>query len=144
ARIINHHIGFSILQEKSKESNWQLDLKEIARIWTSGCIIRSGLMEDLSVLLDNESPLLLNNEVIKRMNKSSSSLTELVTFGLTNSHPAHALSGALNYFLSFKTENSPANLIQAQRDYFGSHTYKRVDYPENHFFHTEWKSPDHG
>src|SRR5690606_20040304 len=115
------------------------NLSEIARIWTNGCIIRSKLMEQLVEYFQNEVILLQHPEIVKSLKNYYSSLTEITTTGLKNHLALPVFSAALNYFTGITTDNSTANLIQAQRDYFGAHTYRRTDKPEDTYFHTEWK-----
>lgn len=139
ARIINHASGFSLLYEASEQHNWQADLSEIARIWTNGCIIRSELMESMVDWLKPYRPLLLLPEVAGKMKEFLPGLTAVVTEGLSAGFALPVLSSALNYFLGYASGESPANLIQAQRDYFGAHTYQRIDKPKEEHFHTKWK-----
>ncbi|SEK36532.1 6-phosphogluconate dehydrogenase [Aquimarina amphilecti] len=140
--IINHHIGFKLLKESSEVYKWQLNLSEIARIWTNGCIIRSNLMEQISSLLldNNDTSLLLFPEIVKTMKSNINSLSEIVGTGLTAGFSLTVLSAATNYFLTYTSAQSSANIIQAQRDYFGAHTYQRVDKPIDEYFHTNWKN----
>ncbi len=140
SRIINHAIGFDIIQEASNQYNWNLNLSEIARIWTNGCIIRSELMEQLVELFkDSKEHLLLHPTIVSELKKSKSDYAEIVSSALKSSCTVPVLSSALNYFLGLISEQSSANMIQAQRDYFGAHTYKRIDKPFDEAFHTNWK-----
>lgn len=138
ARTINHVIGFAMMQEASQQFGWDLNLSEIARIWTNGCIIRSELIEILGFFLKEEHQLLLHSEIEKRLKSSWIGLSQVVSKGLQKGLALPVLSASLNYFLGAITANSPANLIQAQRDFFGAHTYQRVGEPENKYFHTHW------
>ena len=142
AGIINHATGFDLLSAASKEYNWNLNLSEIARIWTNGCIIRSQLMEELvEKFRDHQQHLLVHREVVQEVTKYKSSLTQVVGTALNAGFPMPVMSAAANYLLDFTAEQSSANMIQAQRDYFGAHTYERKDKPRGEFFHTEW-NPD--
>lgn len=123
ARVINHGLGFNLLQKASVKYKWDLNLSEIARIWTNGCIIRSKLMNDWIEILSNKSfehPLLHVN-VVKELKKLQPSLSELlsVAIKLNCSLPVH--SSSLNFFLSFTNKSLPTVIIQAQRDLFGMH-----------------------
>ncbi|WP_405206353.1 NADP-dependent phosphogluconate dehydrogenase [Aquimarina sp. LLG6339-5] len=140
--IINHHIGFELLKEASTTYQWELNLSEIAGIWTNGCIIRSNLMEQMAVLFveNNEVPLLLFPEMVSTMKSTIHSLSEIVATGLKSGFSLPVLSAAANYFFAYTSAQSSANIIQAQRDYFGAHTYQRVDQPIDQYFHTNWKS----
>lgn len=141
ASIVNHAIGFDLLSNASKEYNWNLNLSEIARLWTNGCIIRSELIENISsfFIRDNDTSLLLFPEIVSYMKDSITPLADIVSTGLKSAVPLPVFSAATNYFLSYITPNSSANMIQAQRDYFGAHTYQRVDKPLTEYFHTNWK-----
>lgn len=140
SRILNHHIGFSLMREVSDREGWQLNFSEIARIWTEGCIIRSELMEELVEIFKQDDELLLSSNMVKQLKNNGPGLVSVVTEGLRAGISLPVLSAALNYYLGFQTAQLPANLIQAQRDYFGAHTYQRVD-GEQAFFHTKWDSP---
>ena len=137
ARWINHHQGIEILHAASNQYGWKLDLSETARIWTSGCIIRSKMMESLSIILKENSNILSNQ--IKMINDFKPGLIQTVSKALTMELAVPCLSSALNYLLAYTSSESPANLIQAQRDFFGAHTYRKVDDPFGKSYHTEWE-----
>lgn len=142
AVIINHAIGFDLLNQASMSYDWQLDLSEIARIWTNGCIIRSAFMEELVKIL-KENPagdILLNKKISKRMKRQKDSLLSVTAHALKAGCPMPVLGAASNYLLQYLSGQSSANMIQAQRDFFGAHTYERVDRPRGEFFHTLWKA----
>jgi 6-phosphogluconate dehydrogenase len=138
-RIINHEVGFSLMKAVSEELQWDLNFSEIARIWTNGCIIRSSLMESAVGWFSTTDNLLMHTEVIGHMKISHQNLAFVVGEGLKHGLALPVFSAAVNYFLGAITAESPANLIQAQRDYFGAHTYERVDAPKGKHFHTVWK-----
>ncbi len=142
ASICNHHIGFDLIQKTSKSKEWGLNLSEVARIWTNGCIIRSELMEKLSVLFiqGNEQEILMFPEVVDKINVGIDALTQTVAKGLSAGCPLPILSSTLNYILTYASEKTSANMIQAQRDFFGAHTYQRVDKPWDQYFHTNWEN----
>lgn len=139
ARIINHETGFHLLKEASVQYKWNLNLSEIARIWTNGCIIRSELMEQIAGTFLKEDSIVLAPSFMKELIDAQKDFTFVISQGLTHEIALPVLSSALNYYLGLKTLNSGANLIQAQRDYFGAHTYQRIDTPDKHF-HTQWKN----
>ena len=144
ASIINHSIGFNLLTEASIEYKWDLNLSEISRIWTNGCIIRSAFMEEL-VQIFKDAPLhdlLIHPVIINRMKDNIDELAVITTAALKAQISLPVSSAAINYFFSFTSGQSSANMIQAQRDYFGAHTYERKDNPRGKFFHTQWKSAD--
>ena len=139
AVIINHAIGFDLLSAASEEYTWDLNLSEIARIWTNGCIIRSGLMEELVTLLKNHSGhVLLEEQIVQKMEPLLPNLAETTSEALKKGFSMPVMSSALNYFYSFTSAQSSANMIQAQRDYFGAHTYERIDKPRGAYFHSNW------
>jgi 6-phosphogluconate dehydrogenase len=141
ASIINHAIGYDLLRVASSEYNWNLNLSEISRVWTNGCIIRSGLMEDLvEVFKDSDAHLLLDKNMISAIKQDQASLAKIVATSLQAGYSVPVLSAAANYLLNFSSAQNAANMIQAQRDYFGAHTYERNDKPRGEFFHTQWKS----
>jgi 6-phosphogluconate dehydrogenase len=118
----------------------QIPLQEVIRVWTGGCIIRSSLLNLFASAYQNNPQLqnlLLNEEVAKVLQANQDNLKSVVTIALLNDYPASALSASLNYFTAYCREKLPTNLIQAQRDHFGSHTYERVDMPG--IFHTDWE-----
>jgi 6-phosphogluconate dehydrogenase len=141
AVIINHAIGFSLLKEASEEYNWSLNLSEIARIWTNGCIIKSAFMEELiEVFKDKPSEnILLHPTIVQRMKENKKAFTSVIAATIKANIPMPVLSAAINYFLSYTSSQTSANMIQAQRDYFGAHTYERTDKPRGEHFHTNWK-----
>lgn len=136
ARTINHLSAFDLLFKASEENKWNLDFSSIARIWTNGCIIRSELMEQL-VNVYAEKIIGWIDPVLKD-EFHNADLAEVCADALKNGLPVPVLTASLNLFNGLTTKDSAANLIQAQRDYFGAHTYKRVDKPG--YFHSDWKS----
>jgi 6-phosphogluconate dehydrogenase len=138
-RLMNHSQGFLLLKQSSSSFNWNLNLSEIARIWTNGCIIRSNLMETLVTILEHSEDILLETSVISQIKNLYPNTKEVLTKCIIHEIPIPCLSEAVNYFNGYKTLYSSANLIQAQRDYFGAHTYQKIDDPTGKFFHTNWK-----
>ncbi|TRZ45389.1 NADP-dependent phosphogluconate dehydrogenase [Robertkochia solimangrovi] len=138
ARILNHVQGFELLRTASDQYNWNLNTAEIARIWTNGCIIRSDLMDTVTVTLKNEPRLLYAEDITNRIAEYKKSLQSTCKLGIDLQVPLPCHSAALNYLYGMTTKNLPANLIQAQRDYFGAHTYLRIDDPEQKPVHTLW------
>lgn len=140
AVILSYAQGFSLMNLASKEYDYQLDMKKIAKIWRAGCIIRADLLDDIMRAYDQNESLenLLFDEdfrevVVHRQGAMRYVITTAVGLGI----PVYALSSALAYFDAFRTARLPANLTQAQRDYFGAHTYRRLD--KEGSFHTEWQ-----
>ncbi len=138
ARWINHHQGFEVINAASLQNNWALNLSETARIWTNGCIIRSSIMETICELFKTEHNILLHRRI--EVQTHLPSLIKTVTSGLANGLALPCLSSALNFILGYATTNSPMNLIQAQRDFFGAHTYRTTDDPYGQSYHTDWEA----
>ncbi len=138
ARILNHYQGFAIIKAASLANNWQIDLSEVARIWTEGCIIKSEFMNSLVTLLKENDDLLQHSTLISEVKNGENTLTEILNYALKQRIAIPCMSNSLQYWISMTTEQSPANLIQAQRDYFGAHTYQRTDKPPSEKFTTNW------
>ncbi len=139
ARIVNHHQGFKLLSQASNAYDWNLNLSKIAGIWTNGCIIRSTLMEELIDLLKNDDNILLNSTIVLQVKALRSSLNRVVSQAVLHEITIPCLSEATNFLNGYSTANSSANIIQAQRDFFGAHTYQRVDDTSGTFYHTNWE-----
>ena len=138
ARIINHAQGFELIKKASDTYSWNLDLSEIARIWTNGCIIKSDLMDKLNSVFKMESDLLQNNFFFDLVKSNEASISKVIKYGIDKRVALHSFGTALNYWIDMTSKIVPANLIQAQRDYFGSHGYQRNDQNINKLFHTKW------
>lgn len=138
ARIINHYQGFKLINEASNTYKWNLNLSEIARIWTNGCIIKSTLMQDLVETLKHNSNLLTNTELIDSVNQYKSAAKKVVLQSLLNDIATPALSEAIQFLNGITITYSSANIIQAQRDFFGAHTYRRRDDDSGKSYHTIW------
>lgn len=138
ARIINHYQGFKLISEASNKSSWNLNLSEIARIWTNGCIIRSTLMEDLVKIFKNTTNILTNPKLIALINQYKPSAKKVVSECVLNDITTPALGEAIQFLNGITTAYASANIIQAQRDYFGAHTYQRLDDNSGKSHHTNW------
>ncbi len=141
SKICSYAQGFALMNAVSKISNYNLNLSEIARIWKGGCIIRAIFLDRIrKAFADNPSltNLLIDPGFQQDLLKSASAWQDVLVFAVTHGIPAPAISVSFAYFTSYVTENLPANLIQAQRDFFGAHTYERIDKPG--IFHTHWPS----
>jgi 6-phosphogluconate dehydrogenase len=139
--IVTYAQGMSLLQTASIEKKYDLNLAEIARIWRGGCIIRSALLEEIrrAYAEDTKLPnLMLDNQFARLLNDNRNDWRAVVEKFTESRVPVLCLSSALAYFDAFRSERLPANLIQSQRDYFGAHTYQRID--KEGVFHTpNWK-----
>jgi len=131
--------GMSLLYAASKKYNYDLKLDSIAKIWRGGCIIRASLLEDIRLVFSkqNLSSLLLSREICEKLIHSQNVIRKLIQIAAETGTPLPAMMGSLAYYDSYRSGWLPANLIQAQRDYFGAHTYERKD--RDGVFHTEWK-----
>lgn len=132
--------GMHLLQEASTEHGYNLDLSEVARIWKGGCIIRATLLDAIQETFAAQPKLvnLLSSKTFSEVvNRHHDALREVVARAVKAGIPVLTLSASLAYIDSWRTDRLPANLIQAQRDYFGAHTYERIDEPGDH--HTEWQ-----
>lgn len=140
-RIIMLAEGFFFIRQLSDEKDWNINLAEVARIWQNGCIIRSELLKPVrKVLLDGTdiSHLLEADTFREMLGKTHAGLRNVVSTCIQNGIPTPGMGNALAQYDMLRSEWMPANLIQAQRDYFGSHTYERVDRPRGNYFHTDW------
>ncbi len=135
--------GFALMREASKEYGYNLALKEIARIWKGGCIIRAKVLDSIrgAFAANPDLPNLLVAEPFSRLaNELQDRLRRIVGAAIDRGVPALALAASLGYIDSYRRPTLPANLLQAQRDYFGAHKYERIDKPRGQQFHTEWTS----
>lgn len=138
ARIVNHHQGIHLISAASAAYKWDLDLPEIARIWTNGCIIRSALMEKLPAILRDTDRILLHPSIAAKVESGHAALGTVTRQALSAGLAIPCFSAALNYLNGYGETDSPMNLIQGQRDYFGAHTYQRKDDPGGPAHHTKW------
>ncbi|MBN2616993.1 MAG: decarboxylating NADP(+)-dependent phosphogluconate dehydrogenase [Spirochaetales bacterium] len=141
AKIISYTQGFALLIDADMKFNWNLNMAEIAETWRGGCIIRSSFLDDIANAFRknrNLKNLLLDEYFINAIATNLSGFKKLCSIAVLNDIPIPAFSSALNYFNGLRSDLLPANLIQAQRDYFGAHTYERVDKERGEFFHSNW------
>jgi len=138
AKVSSYAQGMALLAAASDEYDWNLNLSEIARIWKAGCIIRAKLLDPIMVAFDGKNPdnLLVDPYFADEINRAQTGIRTALRIAVEHGIPALALSTALGYVDSYRQEFLAANLIQAQRDFFGAHTYKRLD--KDGTFHTEW------
>ncbi len=139
ARIINHYQGLKLISEAGKAYGWHLNLSEIARIWTNGCIIKSDFMVELISVLKENDNILKHKTIIDQVKLLKPSINKVVAQCILNELAIPCLSESVNFLNTYTTANSSANIIQAQRDYFGAHTYQRTDDPSGKFYHTKWQ-----
>ena len=141
SKIISYAQGYMLMQAAAKEYGWKLNWGGIALMWRGGCIIRSRFLGKIKEAFDKKpslSNLLFDDYFRGEIKKSQKGWRNIVATAAKRGIPAPAFSTALAFFDSFRSAVLPANLLQAQRDYFGAHTYERVDKPRGEFFHTNW------
>lgn len=140
AKICSYAQGFGLLRLASKEYDYSLNYGEIAKIWRGGCIIRARFLNDIRAAFSrtpNLPNLMVDPEFAKALNTRQATLRKVVALAAESGIPVLAFSSALAYYDAYRSERLPANLTQAQRDYFGAHTYRRLD--KEGVFHTEWQ-----
>ncbi len=141
AKLISYAQGFMVMQAAAKEYQWTLNLGEIAMIWRNGCIIRSAFLDEIMQAYDRDpdlTNLLLDEYFKEQVENAQAAWRRVVAHTVQVGVPAPAMASALTFFDGYRNKRLPANLIQAQRDYFGAHTYERVDQQRGEFFHTDW------
>ena len=141
SKIISYAQGFMLMSEAAKEQGWELNYGDIALMWRGGCIIRSAFLGNIKAAYDARPELenlALDAFFAEALKKAEPGWRKAVTLAVNNGIPAPAFVSALAYFDGYRSERLPANLLQAQRDYFGAHSYERVDKPRGEFFHTDW------
>ncbi len=141
SKIVSYAQGYALMQAAAVEYKWKLNYGGIALMWRGGCIIRSAFLGKIKEAFDNNpaiTNLLLDPFFKEKVEKAQAGWRNVVAASVTNGIPVPAISSALGYFDGYRCEKLPANLLQAQRDYFGAHTYERTDKPRGEFFHTNW------
>ncbi len=141
SKVISYAQGYMLLREVAKEQGWSLNFGGIALMWRGGCIIRSRFLGDIKAAYDRDpqlSNLLMNDFFSGVLNKYQAAWRRGVIHAIEFGVPTPAFSTALSFYDGYRTARLPANLLQAQRDFFGAHTYERVDKPRGEFFHTNW------
>ena len=141
AKIVSYAQGFSLMDSASKQYGWQLDLGAVALLWRSGCIIRSvflGRIKDAYQAQPGLTNLMLSPWFRDTLAQGQAAWRRVVSEAVLHGIPVPSLSAGLNYYDGYRCASLPANLLQAQRDYFGAHTYERTDRPRGEFFHTIW------
>jgi 6-phosphogluconate dehydrogenase len=141
AKIVSYAQGFQLLRAQALEQGWKLDYGKIARIWRGGCIIRSVFLKNIESAFSGNPGLvnlLLDPFFSEAVMQAQAGWRRVVAAGALSGIPMPTLSAALAYFDSYRAASLPANLLQAQRDYFGAHTYERTDRPRGERFHTNW------
>jgi 6-phosphogluconate dehydrogenase len=141
SKIISYAQGLDLITTMSAEKKWNLDLSKIAAIWRGGCIIRARFLNRITDAYRANPQLgnlMLDPFFMKVLNDSQQNWREVVAMATLNGIPVPAFSASLGYYDSYRSAVLPANLLQAQRDFFGAHTYERTDKPRGQMFHTDW------
>lgn len=141
SKICSYAQGFQLMRAADQEYGWNLNFGNIALLWRAGCIIRAKFLDKIKLAFDKDPDLpnlFMNDYFTKVIESSQDAWRKVVAGAVELGIPVPAFSSALAYYDSYRSERLPANLLQAQRDYFGAHTYERVDKPRGEFFHTKW------
>ena len=141
AKLVSYAQGYQLMRAAAKTHNWNLNYGGIALVWRGGCIIRSAFLGDITKAFKRKADLqnlLLDKFFKKAVSSRQTGWRRTIILATKLGLPVPCLSSALAYFDGYRSDRLPANLLQAQRDYFGAHTYERVDKPRGEFFHTNW------
>jgi 6-phosphogluconate dehydrogenase len=141
SKIVSYAQGYVLMRTAAKEYGWKLNYGGIALMWRGGCIIRSVFLGNIKEAFDKNPDLenlMLDPFFKEKIENAQASWRKVISAAVENGIPVPALATALNYYDGYRSERLPANLLQAQRDYFGAHTYERVDRPRGEYFHTNW------
>ena len=141
AKICSYAQGFALMKAASEAHHWNLDYGQLALLWRGGCIIRASFLQKIKEAYGRRTKpanLLLDPYFKKIVTKGQASLRKVIIHAAKLGIPVPCFAAALAYYDSYRAAELPANLLQAQRDFFGAHTYERVDQPRGQFFHTEW------
>jgi 6-phosphogluconate dehydrogenase len=141
SKIISYTQGYMLMEAAAAEYRWDLNYGGIALMWRGGCIIRSVFLGKIKEAFDRNPALdnlLLDPYFRNEVANAQDAWRRVAAMAVQNGIPIPAMSSALAFYDGYRSESLPANLLQAQRDYFGAHTYERVDKPRGEFFHTNW------
>ena len=141
SKIVSYAQGYMLMREAAKEYGWHLSFGDIALMWRGGCIIRSRFLNDIKAAYDRDpglENLLLDEFFRDAIGRSLPGWRKTAALAIELGLPAPAFTSALSFYDGYRSARLPANLLQAQRDYFGAHSYERVDRPRGEFFHTDW------
>ena len=144
SKICAYAQGFQLMRAAQAEYSWKLKFGEIARIWRGGCIIRARFLQKITEAYERDSELqnlLLDPYFKSAIDAAQTNWRRVIATAATHGIPAPTFYSAVAYYDSYRAERLPANLLQAQRDFFGAHTYERVDTPRGKFFHIDWPEP---
>lgn len=141
AKVVSYAQGYALMRSAAKEYGWNLNYGGIALMWRGGCIIRSVFLGKIKEAFDKNpelANLMLDDYFSTKLADAQQSWRKVIALAVMNGVPAPCMSAALEYYDGYRCDRLPANMLQAQRDYFGAHTYERTDRPRGEFFHTNW------
>jgi len=141
SKLVSYAQGFHLLRAAARDHNWKLNYGGIALMWRGGCIIRSKFLQKIKDAFERNpelNNLLLDNFFMDIIHRSQEGWRRVCAAAALNGYAIPAIYSALGYYDGLRTAKSTSNLIQAQRDFFGAHTYERVDKPAGTYFHTNW------
>ncbi len=144
SKICSYAQGFQLMAEAQHEYNWKLDFGSIAMIWRGGCIIRARFLQKIKEAYDRQADLpnlLLDDYFREQVHQGQANWRKVIALAAEAGVPCPAFMSALSYYDGYRSAVLPANLLQAQRDYFGAHTFERIDKPRGQFFHVDWPDP---
>jgi len=145
SKICSYAQGFQLMQAAAAEYDWELNFGEIAQIWRGGCIIRAAFLQKITEAYEQNSKLsnlLLDDYFRNSIDQYQVNWRKVVSIASLHGIPIPTFSSALSYYDSYRSDRLPQNLLQVQRDYFGAHTYERIDQPRGNFYHLDWPHPD--
>lgn len=143
SKVVSYAQGFLLLRDAAAHHGWDLDYGSIARLWREGCIIRAAFLDEIQAAFDRNPRLgilLTDPFFAEAVASAQDGWRRTVARAVAAGIPVPAYGSALSFYDAYRSVRLPANLIQAQRDYFGAHTYERVDAPRGVRFHTEWSA----
>ena len=141
SKIISYAQGYALMNAMGKDTGWEFNNGGVALMWRGGCIIRSAFLGKIKEAFDRDpklTNLLIDPYFTGEINRAQEGWRRVCAAAVGHGVPLPAMTSALAYFDGYRTGRLPANLLQAQRDFFGAHTYERVDRPRGEFFHTNW------
>ncbi|MGB1253362.1 MAG: decarboxylating NADP(+)-dependent phosphogluconate dehydrogenase [Candidatus Promineifilaceae bacterium] len=141
SKIVSYAQGYMLMRSMSEEKGWRLDFGAVAAVWRAGCIVRARFLNDIMAAYEadpNLTNLLVAPFFKDAVESADKAWRRVIATAVQNGIPVPAMSSALAFYDGYRRERVPANMIQAQRDYFGAHTYERIDRPRGEFFHTNW------
>jgi len=144
SKICSYAQGFQLMRAGAKEYSWKLNFGQIAQIWRGGCIIRAAFLQKITEAYTTNpdlANLLLDPYFNKTFKKAQENWRKVIALAAECGVPAPTFAASLAYYDGYRSARLPANLLQAQRDFFGSHTYERIDQPRGKFFHIDWPDP---